>query len=131
MLALLITLLACIPTSSHGAQISLQFTRATHSNAWKIPSFVKGGRTIPKQQHPTQTISSLLLQVRGGSDNRGDPPGGYYRDDEYSSRRRPEYEEKRIDDYYCEQDGRSYYEEDRRYEEYDDRGRGGVSSMLY
>lgn len=126
---------------SHGAQISLQFTRTTKSDRWKIPSFVKGGRIA--QHQPTTTVSSVLLQVRGGSDNRGDgDPSGYYHDDDnYSSQRsppdrspskRPDYEEKRVDDYYYEgQDGSKYYEEDiRRYDEYDDRGRVSVDGSL-
>ena len=127
MLLLLSLITLSLAPSVHGAQITLQFTRATQSNAWKLPPFVKGGRAV---QPPSRTVSSVLLQVRGGSDNRGDP-SGYYYDDDYrkdkTPRRRDEYEEKRADDYYYGEQDRTYYEEDGRYEEYDDRGRGGVS----
>ena len=73
------------------------------------------------------SISSFLLQVRGGNDR--DPRGFYYDDDDtikraksdrYSPREYDYREEKRNDDYYY-QDGN--YEEDRRYDrDYDDRG---------
>jgi hypothetical protein len=114
-----ITLVLLSVQSLQGAQISLQFTRTTQSNPWKLPSFAKGGRSI----QPSTTVSSLLLQVRGGSDQ-------WYGDDDYRKERpnRREYgyeEEKKVDDYYYgeQQDGR-YYEDERRYDEYDDRGRG-------
>jgi hypothetical protein len=117
-----ITLILLSVQSLQGAQISLQFTRTTQSNPWKLPSFARGGRSI----QPSTTVSSLLLQVRGGSDQ-------WYGDDDYRKERpnRREYgyeEEKKVDDYYYgeQQDGR-YYEDERRYDEYDDRGRGVVS----
>lgn len=112
--------------SVDGAQISLQFTRTTHLNPWKLPSFVKGARTVG----PSTTTSSVLLQVRGGSDP-------YYNnhDDDYRRNDKPgrsEYgyeEEKKVEDdyYYGEQPDGRYYEEERRY---DDRGRGGVSTEV-
>lgn len=116
-------ILASIP-QLQGAQISLQFTRATQSNVRKLPSFAnRGGRSI---QPLTTSVSSLLMQVRGGSDQ-------WYGDDDYRNERpkRKEYgyeEEKKVDDYYYgeQQDGR-YYEDERRYDEYDDRGQGVVS----
>lgn len=136
---------ALAATRSNSAQVSLQFTRTTHRNAaaWKLPSFIKSGRVTGRQRNPppvSTTVSQVLLEVRGGSDNYSgnDPDGRYYNnyDNDYS-RRRPNkdkrddyYEEKRVDDYYYgEQPDGSYYEEDRHYEEYDDRGRGGVSIL--
>ncbi len=96
-----ITLVLLSVQSLQGAQISLQFTRTTQSNPWKLPSFAKGGRSI----QPSTTVSSLLLQVRGGSDQ-------WYGNDDYRKERpnRREYgyeEEKKVDDYYYgeQQDG--------------------------
>ena len=119
----LFTFLASVPVN--GAQISLQFTRTTARNAWKPPPF-KGGRSAV--QPPAHSISSLLLQVRGGSD----PYGYSYNDSEEDRKpKRSDYqEEKRVGDYYYGEQDETYYQEERRcqeVDEYNDRGRRPVS----
>lgn len=116
----LATLTFCIG-SIHGGS---DFPHASLAAPWKVPTFVKGGRRCLSSP---MSVSSFLLQVRGGSDR---DPSGFYDDDDNIKRAKsdryspPEYdyrEEKRNDDYYS-QDG-NYYEDDRRYDrDYDDRG---------
>ena len=148
-LALIALVKFCLVAGAHGAT---QHASLASREAWKLPSFVKGHRVTSS---PT-SVSSFLLQVRGGSDNWGRDDtwdSGYpnyneyndtkkpksdnryssqdysYRDDKtaYSERRKP-----RGDDYYGDQDRNYPDEDDPRYDrDYDDRGTRSVSCLLW
>lgn len=125
-ISLLVVLSLCIG-SIHGSDFSHASLTTTPT---KLPSFVKGGRHCLSS---SQSVSSFLLQVRGGGDR---DPSGFYdednkkrsrRDDRYSSPNYDYRDENQNDDYFS-QNGK-YYEDDERYEddsrygrEYDDRG---------
>lgn len=126
-LTLLATLTFCIGSIQGGSD----FSHASLAAPREVPTFVKGGRRCLSSP---MSVSSFLLQVRGGSDR--DPSGFYYDDDNikransdrYSPREYDYREEKRNDDYYS-QDG-NYYEDDRRYDrDYDDRGAKRTASV--